>query len=164
MACGLIKNEVSPKDTAILLAATDTEIEISDMCFRSTKMRDREHIEYRFLLKQVEVGTMDNGELVTSCIVNWKPSTSVLGHATPGDKNLHTVVEVLRGRGQLMTFKEILAEAESFGRKFTIKQDSLRTALNRACEHDTNLVFTRETADEFTTNKKVIYRYGLVNW
>ena len=73
------------------------------------------------------------------------------------------VVTLLRLRGEMMTLKEILAEAELTGRKFTVKNASLATALNRACESETNRVFTRELSDE-KSGKHFIYRYGLVNW
>ena len=73
------------------------------------------------------------------------------------------VVTLLRLRGEMMTMKEILAEAELTGRKFTVKNTSVAQALNRACESETNQVFTRELSDK-KSGSNLLYRYGLVNW
>ena len=158
------KNEAAgARGSSALVAATDTEIEISDYCFRSTKMRDRDDVDYRFRLQQVPVGTMPDGEAVTSCIVNWVKGAGEFGQNTPESNNMAMVVSLLRLRGEMMTFKEILAEAELTGRKFTVRNDSLRRALDRACEDEVHRVFTREQSDE-KSGKHFIYRYGLVNW
>jgi len=158
------KNEAAgARGSSALVAATDTEIEISDYTFRSTKMRDRDDVDYRFALKQVPVGTMPDGEAVTSCIVNWIKGAGEFGQNTPESNNMAVVVTLLRLRGEMMTLKEILAEAELTGRKFTVRQNSLSRALNRACESETNNVFTRELTDEKSGANK-LYRYGLVNW
>jgi hypothetical protein len=147
------------------VAATDTEIEISGYTFRSTKMRDREDIDYAFRLQQVPVITTSEGEVVTSCIVNWVKGSGAYGQNTPESNNLAMVVGLLRIRGEMMTMKEILAEAELTGRKFTVRQESLRTALNRACESETNRIFTRELSEEKAgKSRNRLYRYGLVNW
>ena len=160
------KNEAAgARGSSALVAATDTEVEISDYNFRSTKMRDREDVGYRFRLPQVSVGTMPDGEVVTSCVVNWITAADAVavGQNTPESNNLNLVVDMLRMRGEMLTLREICAEAELMGRKFTVKQNSLYRALNRACESDTDRIFTREL-----TNKKsganLLYRYGLVNW
>jgi hypothetical protein len=158
------KNEAAgARGSSALVAATDTEIEISDYTFRSTKMRDRDDVDYRFALKQVPVGTMPDGEAVTSCVVNWIKGAGEFGQNTPESNNMAIVVTLLRLRGEMMTLKEILAEAELTGRKFTVKNVSLAQALNRACESETNRVFTRELSDE-KSGKHFLYRYGLVNW
>ena len=156
------KNEsLGARGSSALLAATDIEVEVVEGLFRTTKMRDREGLEYRFRLHPTEVGKFQDGTPVTSCVVNWFSGPGELGQSTPGDKNLHLVADILRLVGKPLTPNEIFAEAELIGRKFTVKQNSLRMALTRACDNETNLVFTREISDE---NKKTIYRYGLANW
>jgi hypothetical protein len=158
------KNEAAgARGSSALVAATDTEIEISDFCFRSTKMRDREDVDYRFRLHPVEVVTKADGEVVTSCTVHWIENTGPTSQSTPESDNLRIVVEMLRMRKQMLTLKEILAEAELMGRKFTVKQNSLYRALNRACESDVNRVFTRELSDQ-KSGANFIYRYGLAEW
>ena len=158
------KNEAAgARGSSALVAATDTEIEISDYTFRSTKMRDRDDVDYRFRLQQVPVGTMPDGEAVTSCVVNWIKGSGEFGQNTPESNNMAVVVTLLRLRGEMMTLKEILAEAELTGRKFTVKNTSVAQALNRACESETNQVFTRELSDK-KSGSNLLYRYGLVNW
>jgi len=159
------KNEsLGARGSSALLAATDIEVEVSEGVFRTTKMRDREGLEYRFRLKSVEVGKFSDGTAVTSCVVNWFAGPGELGQSTPGDKNLHLVIDILRRVGKPLTMPEIFADAELIGRKFTVKQDSVRRALMRACEQDTNQVFTREETGESNRNQKIMYRYGLANW
>jgi len=159
------KNEaLGARGSSALLAATDIEVEIADRVFRSTKMRDREHLDYRFDLATVPVGTFPDGREVTTCTVNWLAGAGAFGQSTPGDKNLLIVIEILRLRGQPMNLKEILSEAELMGRKFSIKQNSLSRALNRACESESSMVFTRTISDAPTRNQNLIYDYGLVNW
>ncbi len=160
------KNEAAgARGSSAVVAATDTEIEISDLCFRSTKMRDREDVDYRFRLPQVKVGTMPDGEVVTSCVVEWIKGAGVasVGQNTPETNNLKLVVDMLRMRGEMLTLKEIRAEAELMGRKFTIRQDSLARALNRACESETDQIFMRELSDK-KSGSNLLYRYGLVSW
>jgi hypothetical protein len=160
------KNEAAgARGSSALVAATDTEVEISDYNFRSTKMRDRDDIDYRFRLPQVPIGTMPDGEVITSCVVNWVTDAGAasVGQNTPESNNLKLVIDMLRMRGEMLTLKEILAEAELMGRKFTIKQDSLARALNRACEHETDRIFIRELSDQ-KSRANLLYCYGLVNW
>lgn len=158
------KNEAAgARGSSALVAATDTEIEISDYTFRSTKMRDRDDVDYRFRLQQVPVGTMPDGEAVTSCVVNWIKGAGEFGQNTPESNNLAIVITLLRLHGEMMTMKEILAEAELTGRKFTVKNTSLAQALNRACESEVHRVFTRELSDK-KSGANYLYRYGLVNW
>jgi len=74
-------------------------------------------------------------------------------------------MEILRMRGEALTFKEILAEADLLGRKFTVKQNSLIRALDRACESEVQRIFTRTITDEkFASNGKLMWKYGLANW
>jgi hypothetical protein len=158
------KNEAAgARGSSALVAATDTELEIAGMTLRSTKMRDREDIGHRFQLKQVPVGTMPDGEVITSCIVDWSVAHGSPGHNTPESNNLSMVVDLLRMRGEMMTLKEIIAEAELMGRKFTVKQDSLRRALDRACEDEADQRFTRELSNQ-KSRANYLFMYGLVNW
>lgn len=67
----------SGKDTAkgarghsSLRAATDTEVEISDLTAKTKKQRDQEFGEdIGFRLEQIEIGKKPNGEAVKSCVV-----------------------------------------------------------------------------------------------
>jgi hypothetical protein len=160
------KNEAAgARGSSALVAATDTEIEISGYTFRSTKMRDREDIDYAFRLQQVPVITTSEGEVVTSCIVNWVKGSGAYGQNTPESNNLAMIIGLLRIRGEMMTLQEIRSEAELTGRKFTVTQKSLAQALNRACESETNRIFTRELSEEKAgKSRNLLYRYGLVNW
>jgi hypothetical protein len=158
------KNEaLGARGSSALLAATDTELEVINYCLRSTKMRDRDDVDYRFRLQQVVTGTMPNGEVMTSCVVNWFKDIGPLGQNTPETNNLKIIVEILRMRAAPLTFKEILAEAELVGRKFTVKQDALRRALERACADETQRIFTREMS-QVKSGANTQYVYGLVNW
>lgn len=158
------KNEAAgARGSSALVAATDTEIEITDFTFRSTKMRDRDDISFRFRLHPAPVGTLPDGDIITSCTVNWIDEPGPVGQNTPETNNLKLVVDLLRMRGQPLTLREIIAEAELMGRTFTIKQNSLERALNRACESDTSRIFTRELTDK-RAGKNFLYAYGLVNW
>jgi hypothetical protein len=49
------------------------------------------------------------------------------------------------------------------GRKFTVKQDSLRRALDRACEDEADQRFTRELSNQ-KSRANYLFMYGLVNW
>jgi hypothetical protein len=160
------KNEAAgARGSSALQAATDTEIEVSDYTFRSTKMRDREDVDYRFRLHPVEVGAMPDGEVITSCTVNWVNDAGSFGQNTPGNNNLKMIMEILRVRGEPLTFNEIIDEAQILGRKFTINQRSLHRALDRSYESDAQHYFTRETAPQKSTvNGKPVFIYGLVNW
>jgi hypothetical protein len=158
------KNEAAgARGSSALVAATDTEIEISDYCFRSTKMRDREDVDFRFRLHQVDIGATKDGTRVNTCLVQWIESTAPAGHNTPETNNLQLVIEYLRMRKQPLTVKELFAEAELMGRKFTVKAESLRRALDRACLSEVDKRFVRAEQTE-KSGRQLVYKYGLAEW
>jgi hypothetical protein len=163
------KNEArGARGSSALQAATDTEIEIYGFAagggvLRTTKMRDSEPVEYRFRLNQVLIGKMPGGAEVTSCVVNWMGGPGdPRSTPTPGTTSLQLVEQVLRMQGKPMTVKDILADAENYGIKFPVKANSLGRALNRSCESETEMIFTRQPIGKKFDHE--IFEYGLVNW
>jgi AAA domain-containing protein len=160
------KNEAAgARGSSALVAATDMEIEITDYALRSTKMRDREDIGYRFKLVPAVTGTTPKGDVISSCTVSWFVDAALTyGRNSPETNNLEKIASILRMRREPMTFKEILADAELLGIAFTVKQNSLMRALNRACESDVMHVFTRQDAGKATAKNQPTYLYGLVTY
>jgi len=160
------KNEaLGARGSSALLAATDIEVEVADGTFRTTKMRDREGLDYRFALKPVQVGTFKDGTTVTSCIVNWGAGGREFVATTPGQQGLQMVVDILRQVQKPLTFESIIAQASLTKHgKLPVTSKSLLRLLNDACESDTNMVFTRSVSEAPRKNKTPVYDYGLVNW
>jgi len=158
------KNEAAgARGSSALVAATDTEIEIADYTFRSTKMRDREPVDFRFQLKPVEAVTKKDGEVVHTCVVEWIKHTGPTGRSTPETDCTKMAVEFLRARGAPATIDDLWEDSELSGRKFPVKKKSLGKALERACLNATDGRFTR-TPTKTMSGGHIIYAYGLANW
>jgi hypothetical protein len=153
------------RGSSALVAATDTELEISGSAgagiLRVTKMRDRDPFEYRFKLHQVKVGQFPTGEEVTSCTIDWIGAPSGQGLPTSLTSTRDQVLQVLRLLGQPATVGEIVACAKLYSVPLTVSYTGVRMMLTRSCESDVEKFFVRTQRGVLGNAKKVEFLYGL---
>ena len=153
------KNEaLGARGSSALRAATDTEIEIIEARkFNVTKLRDADQFSAKFELKPVDIGTMPDGTVVSTCVVDWGGIDAPTVN-DPGAKLRDQIRAVLEMFGSPATARDILRDGKAHGLiKHSVSFDSVRNCINRAIAKDSHF-------KEFESAENGEKRYGLLSW
>jgi hypothetical protein len=148
------------RGSSALRAATDVEIEIADSKkFAVTKVRDGDQFDREFSLKKVDIGTLADGTVIDTAVVEWKGGTA---HRSGNQRERNArekLVLALEYLGKPSTVKDI-ADAgklviEGFPR--SLSHANIRTTIRRAIDRV-------EDFAQFPSENPRENLYGLLRW